>query len=105
MVLDRPLILPEFMDDPDETDDAEVGDDFGFEGINGILDRQARQAPDAVFEIIVQDEQTTRGGNGRLCSFDRNRECICLHGKLLYAVLILFGGLIAKTLIAAKAGW
>lgn len=28
-----------------------------------------------------------------------------LHGKLLYAVLILFGGLIAKTLIAAKAGW
>ena len=28
-----------------------------------------------------------------------------LHGKPLYAVLILFGGLIAKTLIAAKAGW
>jgi hypothetical protein len=28
-----------------------------------------------------------------------------LHGKLLYAVLILFGGLIAKTLIAARAGW
>jgi hypothetical protein len=28
-----------------------------------------------------------------------------LHGKLLYAVLILFGGLIAKTWIAAKAGW
>ncbi len=28
-----------------------------------------------------------------------------LHGKLLYAVLILFGGLIAKTLIATKAGW
>jgi len=28
-----------------------------------------------------------------------------LHGKLLYAVLILFGGLIAKTLIASKAGW
>ena len=28
-----------------------------------------------------------------------------LRGKLLYAVLILFGGLIAKTLIAAKAGW
>jgi len=25
------------------------------------------------------------------------------HGKLLYAVLILFGGLIAKTLIAVKA--
>lgn len=28
-----------------------------------------------------------------------------LHGKLLYAVLILFAGLIAKTLIAAAAGW
>jgi hypothetical protein len=28
-----------------------------------------------------------------------------LHGKLLYAVLILFGGLIAKTLIAVRAGW
>jgi hypothetical protein len=28
-----------------------------------------------------------------------------LHGKLLYAVLILFSGLILKTLIAAKAGW
>lgn len=28
-----------------------------------------------------------------------------LHGKLLYAVLILFGGLIAKTLIAIKASW
>lgn len=28
-----------------------------------------------------------------------------LHGKLLYAVLILFGGLLAKTLIAARAGW
>jgi hypothetical protein len=28
-----------------------------------------------------------------------------LRGKLLYAVLILFGGLIAKTLIASKAGW
>jgi hypothetical protein len=28
-----------------------------------------------------------------------------LRGKLLYAVLILFGGLVAKTLIAAKAGW
>jgi hypothetical protein len=28
-----------------------------------------------------------------------------LHGLLLYAVLILFGGLIAKTLIAVKAGW
>ena len=25
VVLDRPLILPEFMDDPEETDDAEVG--------------------------------------------------------------------------------
>jgi hypothetical protein len=28
-----------------------------------------------------------------------------LHGKLLYAVLILFGALIAKTLISVKAGW
>jgi hypothetical protein len=28
-----------------------------------------------------------------------------LHGKALYAVLILFGALAAKTLIAAKAGW
>lgn len=28
-----------------------------------------------------------------------------LHGKLLYGVLILFAGLAAKTLIAAKAGW
>ncbi len=28
-----------------------------------------------------------------------------LHGKLLYALLLLFGLLIAKTLIAAKAGW
>lgn len=28
-----------------------------------------------------------------------------LHGKVLYAVLILFGGLAAKTLIADKAGW
>jgi len=25
VVLDGPLILPEFMDDPEETDDAEVG--------------------------------------------------------------------------------
>lgn len=30
---------------------------------------------------------------------------VLLHGKLLYAVLIVFGGLIAKTLIAARAGW
>jgi hypothetical protein len=28
-----------------------------------------------------------------------------LRGKLLYAILILFAGLIAKTWIAAKAGW
>ena len=28
-----------------------------------------------------------------------------LQGKLLYAVLLLFGLLIAKTLIAVKAGW
>ena len=28
-----------------------------------------------------------------------------LHGKMLYALLLLFGLLIAKTLIAAKAGW
>ena len=28
-----------------------------------------------------------------------------LHGKLLYALLIVLGGLIAKTLVAAKAGW
>jgi hypothetical protein len=28
-----------------------------------------------------------------------------LRGKALYAVLILFGALVAKTLIAAKAGW
>ena len=28
-----------------------------------------------------------------------------LHGKALYAVLILLGGLALKTLIAAKAGW
>jgi hypothetical protein len=28
-----------------------------------------------------------------------------LHGKVLYAVLILFGGLAAKTVIADKAGW
>jgi hypothetical protein len=27
------------------------------------------------------------------------------HVKILYPVLILFGGLIAKTLIAVKAGW
>ena len=27
------------------------------------------------------------------------------HGKVLYAVLILFAGLALKTLIAAKAGW
>jgi len=26
VVLDRPLILPEFMDDPDETDDADAGE-------------------------------------------------------------------------------
>jgi hypothetical protein len=30
---------------------------------------------------------------------------IILHGKALYAVLILLGGLAIKTLIAAKAGW
>jgi hypothetical protein len=28
-----------------------------------------------------------------------------LHGKMLYALLILFGGLVVKTLVAAKAGW
>jgi hypothetical protein len=28
-----------------------------------------------------------------------------LHGKALYAVLILFGGLVLKTLIADRAGW
>jgi len=28
-----------------------------------------------------------------------------LHGKFLYAVLLFFGLLIAKTLIAVKAGW
>ena len=28
--------------------------------------------------------------------------CFVLHGKALYAVLILFGGLALKTLIAAK---
>jgi hypothetical protein len=28
-----------------------------------------------------------------------------LHGQVLYAVLLLFGLLMAKTLIAAKAGW
>jgi hypothetical protein len=31
--------------------------------------------------------------------------CYLLHGTVLYAVLILFAGLIAKTLIAIKAGW
>ena len=31
--------------------------------------------------------------------------CIVLHGQVLYAVLILFAGLLAKTLIAMKAGW
>jgi hypothetical protein len=31
--------------------------------------------------------------------------CIVLHGQVLYAVLILFAGLLAKTLIAVKAGW
>jgi hypothetical protein len=30
--------------------------------------------------------------------------CIFLHGQVLGAVLILFGGLLAKTLIALKAG-
>ena len=30
---------------------------------------------------------------------------ILLHGLALYAVLILFAGLLAKTLIAHKAGW
>ena len=30
---------------------------------------------------------------------------VLLHGLALYAVLILFGGLVAKTLIAHKAGW
>jgi hypothetical protein len=28
-----------------------------------------------------------------------------LRGKMLYALLIVFGGLIVKTLIAAKGGW
>ena len=28
-----------------------------------------------------------------------------LHGKMLYALLIVFGGLIVKTLVAAKGGW
>jgi len=28
-----------------------------------------------------------------------------LHGKMLYALLIVFGALIVKTLVAAKAGW
>ena len=31
--------------------------------------------------------------------------CIFLHGLVLKAVLILFAGLIAKTLIAWRAGW
>lgn len=31
--------------------------------------------------------------------------CAVLRGKVLGAVLILFIGLIAKTLIALKAGW
>jgi hypothetical protein len=31
--------------------------------------------------------------------------CVFLHGKVLGGVLILFVGLIAKTLIALKAGW
>lgn len=31
--------------------------------------------------------------------------CFLLSGKVLYAVLILFAGLIAKTLIALKTGW
>jgi hypothetical protein len=31
--------------------------------------------------------------------------CFLLHGKALWAVLILFGGLLAKTLIALKTGW
>jgi hypothetical protein len=30
---------------------------------------------------------------------------VILQGKILYGVLILFGGLALKTLIAAKAGW
>lgn len=28
-----------------------------------------------------------------------------LHGKMLYALLIVFGGLIIKTLVASRAGW
>lgn len=28
-----------------------------------------------------------------------------LNGKMLYALLIVFGGLIVKTLVAAKGGW
>jgi hypothetical protein len=28
-----------------------------------------------------------------------------LHGKMLYALLIVFGGLIVKTLVAHRAGW
>jgi hypothetical protein len=31
--------------------------------------------------------------------------CFLLHGQALWAVLILFGGLLAKTLIALKTGW
>ena len=31
--------------------------------------------------------------------------CIFLHGQILYGGLILFAGLLAKTLIALKAGW
>jgi hypothetical protein len=31
--------------------------------------------------------------------------CVQLHGKVLYGVLILFGGLAAKTVIADRAGW
>ena len=30
---------------------------------------------------------------------------VLLHGTVLYAVLALFAGLAAKTLIAQKAGW
>jgi hypothetical protein len=31
--------------------------------------------------------------------------CVLLTGKILLAVIIVFAGLIAKTLIAWKAGW
>ena len=31
--------------------------------------------------------------------------CYQLQGKVLYGVLILFGGLAAKTVIADRAGW